>query len=255
MSLDAQQRALCRQIAGWIASAKRVVAFTGAGISTESGIPDFRSPGGIWANSTPVLYSDFIRSPAARQEAWRQKAVAFREFRDCGPNRGHELLAEWESQGRLRAVVTQNIDGLHQRAGSQRVIEVHGTALVVSCLECGARYPAVPLMERFDVDQRVPSCEKCGGLLKHATISFGQPLDQETWREAFSLCEMADVVLTLGSSLVVEPAASLPRAAAEGGGRLVIVNRDPTPLDPMAGAVIRAGIGETLSAIDAELAK
>ncbi len=231
-----------------------MVAFTGAGISTESGIPDFRSPGGVWAASQPVYYQAFVASAEARQEAWRQKSIAYREFRECQPNDGHRILAAWEAAGWLRAVVTQNIDGLHQRAGSRRVIEVHGTALEVVCLDCGARFDAAPLMEQFEAAGRPPPCPHCAGLLKHATISFGQSLDQETWREAAQLCEMSDVLLAIGSSLVVEPAASLPRVAREGGAQLVIINRDPTPLDAHAGVVIASGIGAALRAIDAALA-
>ena len=253
MSLSLEQQQQCRMVADWIKTARSVVAFTGAGISTESGIPDFRSPGGVWANSTPVLYQDFVRSAAARQEAWRQKAVAFREFRDCGPNQGHSLLAQWESRGLLRGLVTQNIDGLHQRAGSRRVLELHGTALEVVCLECGARYPSAPLMDRYELERHPPECERCQGMLKHATISFGQPLDDEVWRESLSLCAMADVLLAIGSSLVVEPAASLPRAAAQADAKLVIINRDPTPLDSRAAVTLRASIGQTLAAINEAL--
>ncbi|MFO0904690.1 MAG: Sir2 family NAD-dependent protein deacetylase [Pirellulales bacterium] len=253
MPLSPDQLRQCRAVADLMTSARSVVAFTGAGISTESGIPDFRSPGGVWATSKPVLYQDFLCSAAARQEAWRQKAVAFREFRDCGPNQGHLILADWESRGLLRGLVTQNIDGLHQRAGSRRVLELHGTALEVVCLECGARYPSAPLMDRYGLEQQPPACERCRGMLKHATISFGQPLDDEVWRDSLSLCAMADVLLAIGSSLVVEPAASLPRAAAEADAKLVVINRDPTPLDSRAAVTLHASIGETLAAIDEAL--
>ncbi|MFO0867641.1 MAG: Sir2 family NAD-dependent protein deacetylase [Pirellulales bacterium] len=250
--MNDDQREQCGKVATWLSTARSVVAFTGAGISTESGIPDFRSPGGIWANSKPVYFQDFLASAAARQEAWRQKSVAWREFHACGPNDGHRILADWERAGRLRAVVTQNIDGLHQRAGSQRVVELHGTALEIVCLDCGARFPTAPLMEAFDTAGVPPVCPRCRGVLKHATISFGQPLDEETWREAAQLCTMSDVLLAIGSSLVVEPAASLPRLAHEQDARLVIINRDPTPLDSLAACVLRCGIGEALTEIAAQ---
>ncbi|MFM8251778.1 MAG: SIR2 family NAD-dependent protein deacylase [Planctomycetota bacterium] len=241
------------QIASWLRAARSVVAFTGAGISTESGIPDFRSPGGIWSQSTPVLYQDFVAYEESRYEYWRQKAIFQREFESCQPNAGHQTLARWEQAGRLRLVITQNIDGLHQAAGSQRVIELHGTARQVACLRCAYRDLAQPWVERFLQTDQVPRCPECGGPLKHATISFGQALDRELLAESYQVAQMADLFLAIGSSLVVEPAASLPRYAQEQGARLVIINRTPTPCDPLADIVLSAGIGETLAAIDERL--
>ena len=234
-------------LAKWLASASSAVAFTGAGISTESGIPDFRSPNGIWSKASPVYFNDFLRSAAARQEYWRQKSVAHVDFENARPNAGHRALADWEAAGKLTGVITQNIDGLHQAAGSRRVLELHGTAREVACLECHRRSPADPWVQKFLETQTVPDCPDCGGLLKHATISFGQALDESVLEAALRLARECDLFLALGSSLVVHPAAGLPALAKENGARLVIVNRDPTPLDGIADLVIRESIGATLT--------
>jgi NAD-dependent deacetylase len=234
-------------LANWVSSATSAVVFTGAGISTESGIPDFRSPNGIWSKAQPVYFEDFLRSAASRQEYWRQKSVAHADFAAARPNDGHRVLAEWETAGRLRAVITQNIDGLHQEAGSRRVLELHGTAREIGCLACGQRSPADRWVKQFIETQVVPDCPECGGLLKHATISFGQALDEAVLEESLRLSRESDLFLAIGSSLVVHPAASLPALAKESGARLVIINRDPTPLDGIADLVIRDGIGATLT--------
>lgn len=238
------------QVAAWLSAANTVVAFTGAGISTESGIPDFRSPGGIWATSQPVLFDDFRASADARYEYWRQKAVSHRGFENSKPNTGHEVLARWEREGRLRGVITQNIDGLHQDAGNRNVIELHGSARFVSCLNCEARFDADPMVEQFLAEDAVPPCPECNGLLKHATISFGQALKPDILEAAIQLSRDADCFLAMGSSLVVEPAASLPRLAKQEGSRLIIINREPTPVDGLADAVIHASIGQSLAQID-----
>lgn len=241
-------------IARWLAQARRAIAFTGAGISTESGIPDFRSPGGVWARNQPVYFDEFLASAAARYEYWRQKVVAHRDFAAARPNAGHLTLARWEAAGRLHGVITQNIDGLHQDAGSRRVLELHGTARFIRCLDCGARYPADGLVRQFEESRAVPPCPQChGGLLKHATISFGQALDPDVLGAASAWAESCDLCLALGSSLVVEPAASLPRLALNRGARLVIINVQPTPLDKMADAVLHSPLGETLGYIDEAL--
>ncbi len=243
------------QVARWLAESQSAVAFTGAGISTESGIPDFRSPTGIWARSQPVYFDDYLASATARHEYWRQKAAAHREFADSQPNAGHGVLAKWECAGRLRAVVTQNIDGLHQLAGSRRVFELHGTARFVSCLDCGARYDAGPIVAEFLSTDVVPQCVACGGRVKHATISFGQLLPTDVLQQSIQLSEQADLFFAIGSSLVVHPAASLPPLAKRHGARLVIINREATPQDDMADAVINASIGEALTAINDRLCK
>jgi NAD-dependent deacetylase len=236
-------------LAEWLKAASTAVAFTGAGISTESGIPDFRSPNGIWSKVSPVYFDDFLRSADARHEYWRQKSVTHVEFCRASPNDGHRAIADWESAGHLRGVITQNIDGLHQEAGSRRVLELHGTAREIGCLSCGVRFPADPLVQRFLDAQSVPDCPECGGLLKHATISFGQALDENVLKEAMNLARKSDFFLAMGSSLVVHPAAGLPALAKDNGARLVIINRDPTPLDGMADLVIREPIGETLNRV------
>jgi NAD-dependent deacetylase len=241
------------QIADWLAESRGAVAFTGAGISTESGIPDFRSPGGVWATSQPVYFDDFLSSAAARQEYWRQKSLTHIEFEKAQPNAGHRALARWEQQGRIAGIITQNIDGLHQLAGSQRVWELHGTARQIGCLQCQGRFEADPLVRQYLETGEVPDCTRCGGLLKHATISFGQALPADVLGESARLCRQVDLFLAIGSSLVVHPAAGLPQTAKESGARLVIITRDPTPLDRLADVVINAEIGSTLSAIDALL--
>jgi NAD-dependent deacetylase len=238
-------------VAEWLASSKLALAFTGAGISTESGIPDFRSPGGVWSRCRQVMFDEFLTDADARFEYWRQKSEAQQAFSDAVPNVGHRVLADWEATARLAAVITQNIDGLHQLAGSRRVLELHGTAREIACLSCHWRHPAEPLVTEFRQTMRIPACPNCGGFLKHATISFGQAMPENTLAEAFELARSADLVLSIGSSLVVEPAASVPRIAKQFGARLVIINRDETSLDEIADAVLRAPAGETLIALSA----
>jgi NAD-dependent deacetylase len=239
-------------IANWLKRTNSAVIFTGAGISTESGIPDFRSPGGVWSKYRTVYFDEFMRDAAARHEYWRQKSEGHADFANALPNAGHLVAARWEQAGFVRGVVTQNIDGLHQRAGSQQVLELHGTAREIACMDCGARYDADEMVGEFLETDVVPRCRNCpGGRLKHATVSFGQSLPAEVLEEATRWCRQSSLIFALGSSLVVHPAADLPRLTKQAGGRLVIINRDPTPLDAIADAVINAPIGETLRAIDA----
>jgi NAD-dependent deacetylase len=240
------------QVAHWLASSRSTVALTGAGISTESGIPDFRSPGGVWSKYRTVYFDEFLASADGRHEYWRQKCEMHAEFAAAQPNAGHQVLAQWEAAGRLRGVITQNIDGLHRMAGSRRVLELHGTARQAACLDCAARYDINPLVEQFLATNAVPACPECGGRLKHATISFGQMLPPDILTEATRWSREADLMLAIGSSLVVTPAADLPRFAKDHGARLVIINRDPTPLDHLADATLRGPIGETLTAIDSQ---
>ena len=241
------------QVTEWLRASRRAVAFTGAGISTESGIPDFRSPGGVWSRTKPVYYDAFLASSESRLEYWRQKAETHRDFSDSLPNAGHLVLADWERAGHLTGVITQNIDGLHQDAGSRRVIELHGTARFVDCLTCDHRHEAEEMVERFLVAGTPPPCDRCGGITKHATISFGQPLRPGVFDDAETLCRSADLMLAIGSSLVVEPAAGLPRIARTSGARLVILNRDATPLDDLADERISQSIGKTLREMDTRL--
>ena len=240
-----------QQIAARLRNSRFAVAFTGAGISTESGIPDFRSPGGIWSQSTPVMFNDFMSDAEARYEYWRQKAIAHRDFADSKPNVGHQILAKWEKQQRLQAVITQNIDGLHQEAGCHEVAELHGTAREIACMDCTARFPANPLVAQFLADDAVPACSVCGSRrLKHATISFGQSLEEAVMERTVAWAEQCDLLFAMGSSLVVHPAAGIPQLAKRAGALLVIINRDPTPQDNTADFVIHESIGATLQAID-----
>lgn len=241
------------RVAHWLGSSRSAVALTGAGISTESGIPDFRSPGGVWSKNRMVMFDEFLESADARYEYWRQKAEMHREFGSAEPNAGHRVLADWEAASRIRGVITQNIDGLHQMAGNQRVLELHGTARQAACLDCHARFDIEPLVAQFLAEDRVPVCPECGGRLKHATVSFGQMLPADVLEEATQWSDEADLMLAIGSSLVVTPAADLPRLAKHSGARLVIINRDETPLDSLADAVLRGSIGGVLTAVNETL--
>jgi NAD-dependent deacetylase len=245
--------ATIERVAGWLGKAHSAVVFTGAGMSTESGIPDFRSPGGVWAKNRPVYYDEFLASAEARFEYWRQKSEAAGDFERAEPNSGHLTIARWEEMGRVVGVITQNIDDLHQQAGSRRVLELHGTARWIACVDCQKRFEPKPLLAVFRAERAVPPCPACGGRLKSATISFGQALPTEVLEESVELAQASDLFLAIGSSLVVHPAAGLPELARRGGAKLVIINRDPTDLDAAADAVIREPIGATLAAIDAAM--
>ena len=241
------------QIAGWISKSKMTVAFTGAGISTESGIPDFRSPDGIWAKYRTIYFQEFISDREARYEYWRQKCEGHQEFAKAKPNTGHKFLAMLEATDKVYGVITQNIDGLHQIAGSRRVLELHGTARFIACLSCPYRADAQPLVDDFLIEDRVPDCPVCGGFLKHNTVSFGQDLPTDVLKHAVDWCRKAKLLITFGSSLVVTPAADLPRIAKQGGAKLVIINRDKTPLDGIADAVIHDSIGSITSQLNDHL--
>lgn len=235
-------------LAELIRSARRGIAFTGAGISTESGIEDFRSPGGLWTRNKPVLFQDFLTDEDERRRFWRMRRELIPTFLSASPNSGHRALVELEERGHIQAVITQNIDELHQRAGSRKVVEVHGTAMKVHCLSCDKRWPAEVIQLRLDRGEEEFICDECGGLLKSMTVSFGQDLPANVWNEAAALSMNCDLFVSLGSSLVVHPAAALPEVAKRRGAKLVIINREPTPLDASADLVINAGIGETLAA-------
>ena len=239
-----------------IGGARRLVVLTGAGISTESGIPDFRSPGGLWTRYDPrkLTFDRFCASADTRRLYWEMGNELYPALRDAQPNTAHRVLAALERQGGLLRIVTQNVDGLHQKAGSSAavMIEIHGTALAVGCLTCGARQDRGPVQARFAAGEHDPRCE-CGGLLKPATISFGQAMPERETAQAFADAAAADVFLVIGSSLEVYPAAGLPRTAVENGAPLVIVNRDPTPYDAYAELVLNASAGETLGVVAARL--
>lgn len=241
------------QLAEMIGAARHGVAFTGAGISTESGIPDFRSPGGVWSKHKPVLYDDFLRSRAERVRYWKMRRQMYPDFQAARPNAGHFAIARLEALGHFLAVVTQNIDGLHQDAGSRRVIELHGNTRVVACVRCAKEWPPEAVAARLDAGEEDPACDACGAPLKSKTISFGQAMPEREMAEALQFSMDADVYVAIGSSLVVEPAASMPRYAKQHGARLAIINRTPTPLDRVADLIIRGGIGETMSAVVGKL--
>ncbi len=226
----------------------RAVVFTGAGISTESGIADFRSPGGIWTRYRPIDFQAFLKSPEARREAWRRKFVTDVELAAAEPNIGHRAIALLCRQGTASHVITQNVDGLHQRSGvpGDRVIELHGNATFARCLLCGARHEIAPIKARFETEGALPECLFCGGIVKVATISFGQKMPEAAMRAAQQATLACDLFLVIGSSLVVYPAAGFPVMAKENGARLVILNRQPTELDGIADIVINAEIGATL---------
>lgn len=236
-------------VAAALRAARRAIAFTGAGISTESGISDFRSPGGLWSRMQPVMYGDFLRDRSERVRYWKMRNELYRETRGAKPNDGHLALAELERRGLLRAVITQNIDGLHQEAGSGRVIELHGTNRVVACVSCAKEWHPDEILTRIDAGEEAPDCDACGSPLKSRTISFGQAMPADLMQESFQLARQCEVCLAIGSSLVVEPAASVPRSAAECGARLFIINREETPLDHLAELVIREPIGAVMKAV------
>jgi NAD-dependent deacetylase len=232
-----------------IQDARVVAGFTGAGISTESGIPDFRSPGSPWMRHKPISFDLFVQSPEARREAWRRKFAMDDLYKGARPNVGHHAFASLVTLGRMPAVITQNIDGLHQESGlaEDQVIELHGNGTYAKCLACGSRHELDWVRQCFDRDGGPPDCRICGGILKAATISFGQSMPEAPMRRAQKLTATCDLFLVAGSSLVVYPAAAFPAFAKENGARLVIVNREPTPLDEVADLVIHAEIGSVFS--------
>jgi NAD-dependent deacetylase len=240
-------------VRGWIDAATRIVALTGAGISTESGIPDFRGPQGVWTKNPKAErlsnIHHYMSDPEVRRLAWQSRLdhPAWR----ATPNAGHRALVDLERRGLLHALVTQNIDGLHQQAGhaADMVIEVHGTMRDVMCMVCGWRGPMGPVMDRVRAGEEDPDCERCGGILKSATISFGQSLDPTVISRAMHAAEHADLLLAIGTSLQVYPVAGAVPLAKATGARVVIVNAEPTPFDEIADAVLREPIGEVLPAI------
>lgn len=235
----------------WITATSRIVGFTGAGISTESGVPDFRSPNGVWAQNRIVDFQEFRTSEQGRIEYWRQKVAAWPAMREARPNAGHFAFLELHKRGKLDALITQNIERLHQRSGlpAQKVLELHGTTTEAVCLSCGDRITSDEACRRVEGGERAPRCRLCSGFLKPATISFGQSMPLDVMARAHAVTANCELFLAVGSSLVVEPAASIPRLAKRAGARLVIVNRDATPLDQIADLVLHGEIGEILPAL------
>ena len=227
----------------------RILVFTGAGISTESGLSDYRSKGGMWERFQPVTIQEFLADEDKRKLYWVRKKELYGEMRDATPNSGHLAIANLAERGKVLGVITQNIDGLHQMAGNlpETILELHGTNRETICLDCGELRPWQEAYERLQQGEETPRCLKCHGLLKPTTISFGQALDPKVLNKAFEWVEECDLLMACGSTLLVEPAASIPRLAKERGARLVIVNLTETPLDRFADLIIHAPIGETLS--------
>ena len=234
-----------------IDGAKRIVAFTGAGISTESGIPDFRSPGGIWTKYQPIYFDDFMASEEMRRESWRRKFATDETMLKAEPNAGHRALAKLVEQGKMTAIITQNVDGLHQRSGvpESKIIELHGNTTYATCLDCGHRHELEPIKKAFQAHGTLPVCERCEGIVKTATISFGQAMPEIQMARAQDETLQCDLFIVLGSSLVVYPAAGFPRIAKRRGARLAILNRDPTDQDEDADLVLHSEIGPTMSRV------
>jgi NAD-dependent deacetylase len=241
------------KIAEWIVNSKRIVVFVGAGMSTESGIPDFRSPGGVWEKYDPedFEFDRFLTSERSRERYWKMAGEMYESMKNAMPNAGHLAIAELEKLGLLDCLITQNIDGLHFKAGNseEKVLELHGTAMHVTCLSCGKRYERDTVQASIGSGEKAPRCETCGGLLKPATISFGQAMPERETMEAYRRSGACDLFIVVGSSLVVHPAASMPITAKRAGAKLVIINRDDTAYDGLADLVVHGQAGTVMGAI------
>lgn len=238
-------------LARWIADARRMVGFSGAGISTDSGVPDFRSPGSPWLKNQPIPFAEFMASADARKEAWRRKFAMDDLYAGAKPSAGHTLFAHLVAQGRMFSIITQNIDGLHEASGvpTGKIIELHGNGTYARCLSCGLRKELSWVRQRLDADAAAPTCDVCDGIVKSATISFGQSMPVAEMERAKIASESADLFLVVGSSLVVYPAAGFPLIAKRSGAKLVIINKEPTELDKYADLVIHAGIRSVAHAL------
>ncbi|MDP1618168.1 Sir2 family NAD-dependent protein deacetylase [Phenylobacterium sp.] len=240
-----------RDLADLIARAQNIVVFTGAGISTESGIPDFRSPGGVWSKMKPIYFQEFVASEETRREAWTRAFAGRAGWTGREPNAGHHAVARLVARGKVSAVITQNVDNLHQASGvpAERIIELHGNASYAACLACGLRHELAQLKHEFEATGDIHTCYECGELVKTATISFGQAMPEAPMKRATAAALSCDLFLVLGSSLVVYPAAEFPLLAKRRGAALAIVNREPTDQDEAADLVVHDEIGPTLSEI------
>jgi NAD-dependent deacetylase len=245
------------RVAQWIVASKKVVVFAGAGLSTESGIPDFRSPGGVWDKYDPedFYFHNFVANETSRLKYWAMSTEMYEPIKKAQPNQAHLAIVELEKLGKLDCIITQNVDGLHHKAGNSeaKIIELHGNSTFVACLSCGKRYDRDDIQERLKKGGGAPRCDTCGGLLKPATISFGQAMPERETQEAYDRSSACDLFVVIGSSLVVQPAASMPVVAKRNGAKLVIINRDPTPYDDMADIVIHGSAGSTMAAILAQV--
>jgi NAD-dependent deacetylase len=237
------------ELARMIDEARQVVFFTGAGMSTESGVPDFRSPGGIWSRMKPIYFQDFVASEERRREAWRRAFTGAAGWTGAKPNAGHQAVARLVTTGKAGMVITQNVDNLHQDSGvpDERIVELHGNASYATCLKCGLRHELADLRTPFLERGELPVCRACDGIVKTATISFGQPMPVRAMARAQAASRDCDLFVVLGSSLVVFPAADFPLVAKRHGARLVIVNREPTDQDPFADLVLHEEIGAVMT--------
>ena len=238
-----------QDLSQYIDEANNIVIFTGAGISTESGIPDFRGPQGVWKTNTPIYFQDFIGSEEVRKDSWKRKFSGQDIIRKAKPNIGHLAVAEIINKHESAYLITQNVDNLHQDAGvpDDKITEIHGNAHYASCLDCGIRYELNSIKKAFLENETVPYCDSCGGIIKTATISFGQPMPEEGMQIAQRKTLGCDLFITIGTSLVVYPAAGFPKLAKEIGAKLVIINNEPTDFDPIADLVIHEQIGKVFS--------
>ena len=234
-----------------LADASYAVVFTGAGISTESGIPDFRSPGGVWSRYKPVLYQEFIASAEARKLYWKMKREGYPDFVKSRPNAAHFAIVEIEKMGKLLGIITQNIDGLHHEAGNspEKIVELHGNNRRVVCLSCGKTSSMEEVIQRIDAGEEAPECTDCGGYLKPATVSFGQAMPEKEMMMAHRFAATCDLFIAVGSSLVVEPAASFPVTTKRSGTALILINLTATPIDPIADLVLHGKAGDILPAV------
>ncbi|PCJ16895.1 MAG: NAD-dependent deacetylase [Gammaproteobacteria bacterium] len=247
-----------RELSQWLLNSQHTTVFTGAGMSTESGIPDFRSPGGYWTKNKPIHFSDYMASESQRNLAWQRKFDPAFNLDDATPNAGHKVIADWFRKQHVQSVITQNIDNLHQKSGitNESVIELHGNATYAKCLSCGHVYQFPALEVSFRDTGSVPPCSqplkrgRCEGIIKTATISFGQAMPEAEMQRAKRDTLASDLFIVLGSSLVVYPAASFPEMAKRNGAKLVILNREATDLDGLADLVLHEEIGDTLSQVD-----
>lgn len=237
----------------WIDESNKIVIFTGAGISTESGIPDFRSPGGIWTKMQPIMFQDFLSSKSSQIESWKRKFVIDQDIENAKPNKGHKAIAKLFSKNKISYVLTQNIDNLHQNSGieTDRIIELHGNSTYAKCLDCSKRYELNYIREFLEREENnysiPPKCIECNGIIKSATISFGQPMPAKEMQLAERASIECDLFFAIGSSLKVYPASGLPILAKKNGAKLIIINRESTDLDSISDKVINKEIGITLS--------
>ena len=249
MSNDTSTDAVTR-LREMLDAAQRLVVFTGAGISTESGIPDFRSPGtGLWTKIKPIMFQDFISSDEVRRTSWARRFDGERTMETAAPNKGHEAVARLVERGTCTHLITQNVDNLHQNSGvpDDRIVELHGNATYATCLSCAQRFEMRDLEAQYRAQGNVAPCSVCSGIVKSATVSFGQAMPEAQMQIAQSATEACDTFMVIGSSLTVHPAAGFPELAKHLGAKLIILNRDPTPLDNMADLVVHEEIGKALS--------